>query len=195
VIEELIEFDVKLFLILNNLGSSTFDFFWLLMSNKFTNICIYCIMTYIYYNQKGKNSTFFLIFLSGILVLITDQSTNFFKFYFQRLRPCYNDSLIDLVRLVNDYCGGKYSFFSAHSSNSFALATFFSLIFYKLYKPIFFCLFLFASLISYSRIYLGVHFPLDVFFGSFFGISLGLIFYRFSYWFFKKKYPKIDISF
>ena len=69
-----------------------------------------------------------LVVLTALLVLITDQVTNLFKDYFQRLRPCYEPSLDGLVRLVKSNCGGSFGYFSGHASNSFALAVFFSLI-------------------------------------------------------------------
>ena len=63
------------------------------------------------------------------MITITDQGANIFKDSFKRLRPCYNESIIDSLRLVKENCGGKYGFFSAHASNSFSLAIF--LVFYS----------------------------------------------------------------
>ena len=112
------------------------------------------------------------------MIAITDQTSNLFKDSFQRLRPCYNDSLQDYVRLVKETCGGKYGFFSAHASNSFSLAVFFGLIYRNKYKFIIYITLFYASLISYSRVYLGVHFPLDIFFGSIYGIIIGLVIFK-----------------
>ena len=112
------------------------------------------------------------------MILISDQSANIFKDSLQRLRPCYDELIKDSVRLVKEGCGGKYGFFSAHASNSFSLAVFFGLLFKNFSKyPIYFTL-IFASLISYSRIYLGVHYPLDIIFGALFGVINGLVIYR-----------------
>ena len=102
------------------------------------------------------------------MIIITDQGANIFKDSIQRLRPCYNESIIDSMRLVKENCGGKYGFFSAHASNSFSLAIFFGLLFINRIRYIIMITVVYASLISYSRIYLGVHYPIDIIFGGFF---------------------------
>jgi undecaprenyl-diphosphatase len=112
------------------------------------------------------------------MIAIADQTANLFKDSFQRLRPCYNESLISFVRLVKESCGGKYGFFSAHASNSFSLAVFFGLLFKNKFRFIIYMTLFYASLISFSRIYLGVHFPLDIFFGGVYGIITGLVIFR-----------------
>ena len=112
------------------------------------------------------------------MIFISDQSANIFKDSFQRMRPCFNEIIQNSVRLVKDSCGGKYGFFSAHSSNSFSLAVFFGLLYRDFSKyPIYFTI-IYAALISYSRIYLGVHYPLDIIFGALFGVINGLLIYR-----------------
>lgn len=82
-----------------------------------------------------------------------------------------------LVRLVKEGCGGKYGYFSGHASNSFALAVFYSLILKSRFKKSPFLLICLASMVSFSRIYLGVHYPLDVISGIIFGALVGFIFY------------------
>ena len=96
----------------------------------------------------------------------TDQLTNLFKVQIGRLRPCYDDEVKSLLRLVKPTCGGKFSFFSGHASNSFALAVFFGLILKPTNSFHFPVLLLIAFLIAYSRVYIGVHFPLDIFVGA-----------------------------
>ena len=119
-----------------------------------------------------------LVHVIAIMIAIADQTANLFKDSFQRLRPCYNESLISFVRLVNESCGGKYGFFSAHASNSFSLAVFFGLLFKNKFRFIIYMTLFYASLISFSRIYLGVHFPLDIFFGGVYGIITGFFIFR-----------------
>ena len=124
------------------------------------------------------------------MITITDQGANFFKDSFQRLRPCYNDSLKDSLRLVKENCGGKYGFFSAHASNSFSLAIFFGLLFKNKIRYIILLTLAYASLISFSRIYLGVHFPIDIIIGSSFGLCVGFIMYSYVYLKFLKFFDK-----
>lgn len=182
MIEEILKLDSQLFLFLNNLGSSTFDAFWIFLSYKESNIFFYLSLLIFYFHKESKTIKLSEVFQSllfiAIMVLIADQTANLFKDSFQRLRPCYNESLIDSVRLVKESCGGKYGFFSAHASNSFSLAVFFGLLYKNKYRYIIYLSLLYASLISYSRIYLGVHFPLDILFGGVYGITIGLVVFR-----------------
>ena len=182
MIEEILNLDSELFLFLNSLGSSNFDSFWIYLSYKESNILFYLsLLTFYFYSKSQKiklSEVFYSLLFIAIMITITDQTSNLFKDSFQRLRPCYNDSLQDYVRLVKETCGGKYGFFSAHASNSFSLAVFFGLIYRNKYKFIIYITLFYASLISYSRVYLGVHFPLDIFFGSIYGIIIGLVVFK-----------------
>ena len=182
MIEEILKLDSQLFLLLNNLGSSKFDAFWIFLSYKESNIFFYLSLLIFYFYKKSKTIKLSEVFQSllfiAIMILIADQTANLFKDSFQRLRPCYNESLIDSVRLVKESCGGKYGFFSAHASNSFSLAVFFGLLYKNRFRYIIYISLLYASLISYSRIYLGVHFPLDILFGGVYGITIGLVVFR-----------------
>ena len=182
MIEEILKLDSQLFLFLNNLGSPTFDNFWIYLSYKESNILFYLALLIFYFFSESKkiklSEVFYSLLFISIMIVIADQTANLFKDSFQRLRPCYNESLISFVRLVNESCGGKYGFFSAHASNSFSLAVFFGLLFKNKFRFIIYMTLFYASLISFSRIYLGVHFPLDIFFGGVYGIITGLVIFR-----------------
>ncbi len=112
----------------------------------------------------------------ALLITVTDQLANFFKYGVQRFTPCHDIEVNQLMRLVKSYCGGKFGYFSAHAASSFAVATFFSLLFKTKVKYIGFLLVLWALLVAYSRIYIGVHFPLDVLSGAGVGVFFGWVF-------------------
>ena len=194
MIEEILKLDSKLFLYLNNLGTSKFDIFWISLSKIEANILMYLFLILLFfYNQKIRPKLiyiFYFFFVIALMIIITDQGANIFKDSFQRLRPCYNESIIDSLRLVKENCGGKYGFFSAHASNSFSLAIFFGLLFINRIRYIIMITIVYASLISYSRIYIGVHYPIDIIFGSFFGIFVGFVMYSFVYLKFLKFFDK-----
>ena len=192
----IIDLDKSLFIFLNSLGSEFFDNFWLCISAKDTWIWLYLFslillltgkkenfiqIGFSYYDIKPTYINWFY-FLLGIILLIvfTDQSSNMFKDYFQRLRPCHDPDLLNLFRTVKESCGGLYSFFSAHAANSFAFATFIFFMTKKSYRNLSSLLFAWALIVSYSRIYIGVHFPLDIIFGAVYGIIAGFLFFKFS---------------
>ena len=133
MIEEILKLDSKLFLYLNNLGTSKFDIFWISLSKIEANILMYLFLILLFfYIQKIRPKLiyiFYFFIVIALMITITDQGANIFKDSIQRLRPCYNESIIDSLRLVKENCGGKYGFFSAHASNSFSLAIFFGLLF------------------------------------------------------------------
>ena len=194
MIEEILRLDYKLFLYLNNLGTSKFDIFWISLSKIEANILMYLFLILLFfYIQKIRPKLiyiFYFFIVIALMITITDQGANIFKDSIQRLRPCYNESIIDSLRLVKENCGGKYGFFSAHASNSFSLAIFFGLLFINRIRYIIMITIVYASLISYSRIYLGVHYPIDIIFGGFFGIFVGFVMYSFVYLKFLKFFDK-----
>tara|TARA_X000000950_G_scaffold82567_1_gene103923 strand:- start:1081 stop:1668 length:588 start_codon:yes stop_codon:yes gene_type:complete len=194
MIEEILKLDSKLLIFLNNLGVPRFDNFWVSLSKIEANILMYlfliCLFFYIQKSRLKFANILYLITVIAIMITITDQGANLFKDSFQRLRPCYDETLKDSIRLVKDNCGGKYGFFSAHASNSFSLAIFFGLLFRNRIRYIILITLVYASFISYSRIYLGVHFPIDIIFGSLFGLFIGFSIYKFVYLKFLKFFDK-----
>lgn len=173
--------DKELFLWLNNLGATQFDVLWMAITDKRLTIAFYILLTAYFSKWIGWKNTLWLLLTIALLITFTDQITNAFKSGFQRLRPCHEASLEGLMRRVKPSCGGLYSFFSGHASNSFAIATLFVVLFAKRFRFIQ-LLFVLATLVAYSRIYIGVHYPLDVLSGALFG--------AFSGWLFAKIYLK-----
>jgi len=178
MLEQLVDLDKAFFLYLNNLGTDTWDGFWMFYTTKYNWIPFYALLAYLMY--KRLNSKMFILTLVVIVFMITftDQVTNLFKGGFERLRPCHDSTLNTVMRIVKKGCGGRFGYFSGHSSNSMAVAIFTGLILRDRYKYFIFILLLWAVFMGYSRIYIGVHFPLDVFSGFIFGALSGFGFYK-----------------
>jgi|TARA_B110000914_G_scaffold61008_1_gene52979 undecaprenyl-diphosphatase len=174
-LETLIDIDKSFFVFLNSLGTESFDSFWLLVTDKKSSIPLYLFLIY-YIFKKFSNKEFikYLIHII-ILIILTDQTSGFFKDFFQRMRPCHDQEINSFIRIIKEGCGGLYGFFSAHAANTFAVATFFYFTLNR-YSKNFKYLFLWATIVSYSRIYVGVHFPVDIIFGACFGIAIGYLF-------------------
>ena len=194
MLDQLLEWDIALFLFLNGLGTSFFDPFWMLMTHKATNFAVYLVLLFWFYRFKDVKQTLFLLLSVGALILVTDQITNVFKYGFERLRPCHTPELQDVMRLVKSGCGGLYSYFSGHASNSFVLATYFSILFSARFPKLKFVLFLIAACIAYSRVYVGVHFPLDIVSGAVFGTLWALCFYWISTRIFQRIFLNVTLK-
>lgn len=172
--EEIILEDKQAMIFLNNLGSSTFDPFWILVSEKWFWIPLYVIFLYFLYKNFNKKSLIYILLFVALGITASDQIANIFKFGFERLRPCHDPSLEGLLREVK--CGGKFGFYSAHSSNSFFVATYLTILLGKKIKQLPYFLFVWAAIVAYSRVYLGMHFPGDIIIGAIMGILLALFF-------------------
>lgn len=168
---ELVEKDRQLFLDLNNLGSPGFDQFWIMISATWIWVPLYVIFLYLLFkNFSVRNLVFILIFIA-LGVTVSDQLAGIFKTGIARLRPCHDPSLTGLMRTV--HCGGQFGFYSSHASNTFFIATFMSLLLHRKYVALPYVLFFWAAVVSFSRIYLGVHFPMDLIMGAGVGFLLG----------------------
>jgi len=179
VIDQLIQADQDLFLHLNGLGTEKWDAFWMFITNKKSWIPFYALLlVFLLIKLKHWKKIVLAILCVAALVLIVDQTTNLFKDGFQRFRPCFTPELDGIMRLVKSYCGGRYSFFSGHSSNSFALAVFLGLLLKKYAKYLLPFMLVWAAMVAYSRVYIGVHFPLDIFCGAIWGCIWGYLLFK-----------------
>lgn len=187
MLEKLLDYDTQLFLFLNNLGSSTYDDFWLLVTNKFASIPLYAALLYIIYKKLGWKKLLVLILIITLMITFTDQITNLFKSGIKRPRPCREVSINEFIRYIAPRCG-RYGFFSGHSSNSMAVAVFTGLLLRPYYRKLIFFLLFWSALLAYSRIYVGVHYPLDIICGMAFGAFSGFMFYKIQAFIFKRGY-------
>ena len=167
--------DTELFLFLNGLHVDWLDPIMTFISGKITWAPFYLVLLFIVIKKYKKQSILVLI---GVVILIvcSDQiSSGIFKPIFERPRPCHNEAIKDLVYLPNGHCGGAYGFISSHACNCFALAVFITHVLKKYYRKIAYIMYIWASLVAYSRIYMGVHYPGDIIVGAVVGIIVGFV--------------------
>lgn len=180
MLDQLVQLDTELFVCLNGLGTEAWDGFWMFYTTKFNWIPFYGLLLFLMYKRINNTKVFLYTLLVIVLMItFTDQITNVFKrVLVMRLRPCYNPEIMDIIRLVKPSCGGAHGYFSGHASNSMAVAVFMSLMLRFKFKYIPYVLVVWALAMGYSRIYVGVHYPLDVLSGMLFGAFSGFIFYK-----------------
>jgi undecaprenyl-diphosphatase len=176
MLDQLIEFDRSLLLYLNNLGAPLWDGFWLVVTNKLTFVPLYLVLIILIVTTKRLTTkeVVVLVFTIAGMILFTDQITNLFKFTFERLRPCAQEGVLEYIR--QGKCRG-YGFFSGHSSNSMATAIFTGLMLRPIYRKLIYYMIVWSIVVAYSRIYLGLHYPLDILCGLTFGVLSGCLFY------------------
>lgn len=145
------------------------------VSNKWIWIPFYAILAYRLYKEHPEHFFSMLIFIAIAIALSDQLSSAVIKNSVMRLRPCHDPSISSGVHLVNGYCGGMYGFVSSHASNAFALFSFLFFLLKRKNKKLHWIILSWAILVSYSRIYLGAHFPGDVLCGALLGFLLGFI--------------------
>lgn len=173
MIEQILKWDEELFLWLNSIHTPWMDPVMFQISGTITWIPLYAIILYFIYKQDPKNS-WWVFGGIALTVLIADQATSgLMKPYFERLRPCHDERWADQIHNYQR-CGGLFGFASSHAANTFGFAVFMNL---KMRGKMRFLpwLFFWAAVVSYSRIYLGVHYPLDILVGALVGAMAGTV--------------------
>lgn len=197
MIDSLIQFDKWLFVLINGLHSPIVDPVMIFFSKKVVWAPLYIFIAFWLFVEVKKNNLgkielvkretlYSLLFFTGVMLtfLFTDSAANFIKDTFERLRPCHDETLAGVCRLLEGK-GGLYGFVSNHASNVFGLALFTSLTFKNRKYTI--LIFIWAAIVSYSRIYVGKHFPADVFFGALLGLTISYLTFKIISYIYKNK--------
>lgn len=180
MLEKLDEIDKKMLLFINGFHNQFFDSLMYYISKTEFWIPLFLLLVYLIIKDFRKRSILIFIILTLAITLSDQIASSVMKPYFKRLRPCHDTSLNTEVHIVKG-CGGKYGFVSSHAANTFATATLLTLFFWKRSKKIAW-LFLWAIVVSFSRVYLGRHYPGDVVVGGVLGITISiLLFYILDY--------------
>ena len=169
MVDFLYSIDLSIFYFFNHtLSNGVFDKFFSIITsvnNWYIAYVILLLISFIKGGTKGKLAVLGII----LLIVVTDQTGyKILKEFFERIRPC--NALSDVITPLG--CTGSYSFPSNHAVNNFAAAVFF----YRLFPNLKYPLFITASLVAISRVYLGLHYPSDILGGAIIGSAFGYLF-------------------
>jgi membrane-associated phospholipid phosphatase len=186
IFQSLQSFDQSLFVYINQVATHPLtDTLMPFFRESTLWIPFYLFLIVFVFVNFGKKGWVWLLF-AFITVLLTDQfSSSIIKNWVQRPRPCADPLLYGQVRLLLDHCSGGYSFTSSHATNHFGVATFLFVTLGRYFGNWKYLLFIWASLICYAQVYVGVHYPLDVVFGALLGFLIG----HFVCWAYQKSDP------
>ena len=169
-------FDYNLFSRMNGQWhNSFFDSFLPFIREPFVWLPLYFfLVVFVVVNFRIRGWIWVMFFIMNVIISDFVSST-LIKENFMRIRPCHDPVLSGHIRFLVSYCPVSSSFTSSHAVNHFAAAMFIFTTFKKAISPKWAFLFLWAFAISYAQVYVGVHFPFDVFCGAIVGLILGYI--------------------
>lgn len=178
MLDFLIDIDSQIFLFLNSFHLPYFDHFMMAFTGKFIWVPMYASILFILFRRFGWKVAICYTIAIPVVIACADQlCATILRPWIERLRPSnIANPISEFVHIVDGYRGGKYGFPSCHAANSFALASFLALLFANRRFTIF--IFAWAIINSYSRLYLGVHYPGDLIIGAIVGSCIGYVGYR-----------------
>jgi undecaprenyl-diphosphatase len=167
MLDGVLEWDRDLLVFLNTAGSETYDAFWQWATVAVNWVPLFLVLLILIYRKLGAKSLVGLLLVLAFCMLFTATCTDLVKLTFARLRPVNDSNIRPLLRVIRG--SSSYSFFSGHAANSFAATT---LLYLMLRKKMVWigAFFIWPMIFSYSRLYLGLHFPTDILVGALFGV-------------------------
>jgi len=174
MLEQIIQFDQELFLLINRgLGNTVFDWLLPILRNPFTWSPLYLFLIIFFIKHYGKTGIL-IVACTLITFGISDAtSSHLIKKSVKRVRPC-NDVVFKSEVTLRARCGSGFSFTSSHATNHFAMAMFWIVLFRRKWRHALWLCLVWAISISFSQIYVGVHYPLDILSGAVLGTLIGL---------------------
>lgn len=180
------DIDARLLLIVNGAHSPFFDSVMWCISGRWIWVPFYALLAYLLFRRMSWKRASICLVTIGLIILAADQTcATLIRPEIGRLRPAnLNNPLSSFVHVVNGYRGGRYGFPSCHAANTFALAVFMSLVIRHKWFTV--MMFSWAFIVSYSRMYLGVHYFGDLFCGATIGSLFAVLFYYLQNYLFKR---------
>ncbi|WP_302407302.1 phosphatase PAP2 family protein [Leyella stercorea] len=180
------DIDARLLLIVNGAHSPFFDSVMWCISGRWIWVPFYAVLAYLLFRRMSWKRASICLVTIGLIILAADQTcATLIRPEIGRLRPAnLNNPLSSFVHVVNGYRGGRYGFPSCHAANTFAIAVFMSLVIRHKWFTV--MMFSWAFVVSYSRMYLGVHYFGDLFCGATIGSLFAVLFYYLQNYLFKR---------
>ncbi|MBS1682943.1 MAG: phosphatase PAP2 family protein [Bacteroidetes bacterium] len=182
----ILDLDKKILLWLNGFHHPALDTVMYYCTQTLFWLPLYLFLIFLIFKNYKKDGLYFMVGVA-ITILLADQITSsFMKPFFARLRPSHEPSLEGMVHIVRNYRGGLYGFASGHAANTFGVALLIWLALKPFYRWIG-LIFLWAALMTYTRIYLGVHYPGDILVGGTIGSACGWVGFKIARWIIDKQ--------